>query len=274
MHFFEEAAKARQPFAALGEEPPPVLTWPEMQEAIALDDDLEEPVRAVAPEIYLHWQKGRVASGNTPLQPALRIKIIETATDVDDNDPYVCFRRREPRLTRKTRGRDAQSAEKLRRLRRELEEARSLVALVHQRELAKKEQLAMDSTLFDQRAKMRKLKRSLPLPYREGDEDLLVNQKVRQLAPSSRTPALTVSPPAARQEEAVHHGADGPGGVRPGLGAAANARPWKRRASFGGRRDRKRLCLPLRFAGREEARDRARDCRQEAAAHQVERELC
>lgn len=99
--------------------------------------------------------------------------------ETDDADPYVCFRRREVRQVRKTRGRDAQSAEKLKRLRRELEEARQILALVKQRETAKREQLAVDKQLFEQRNSLRQLKQNLPAPYKEGDEDLLVTQKVR-----------------------------------------------------------------------------------------------
>ncbi len=82
------------------------------------------------------------------------------------------------RQVRKTRGRDAQSAEKLKRLRRELEEARQLLALVKQREAAKREQLIVDKLLFDQRNSLRQLKQNLPAPYKEGDEDLLITQKV------------------------------------------------------------------------------------------------
>lgn len=103
------------------------------------------------------------------------MKQSEQDRDSDDTDPYVCFRRREARQARKTRGRDAQSAEKLRRLRRELEDARQLVAMVKQRELARKEQLNIDRLLFRQRAEVKDAKRKLGI---KGDDDDLVNQKV------------------------------------------------------------------------------------------------
>lgn len=98
--------------------------------------------------------------------------------ETDDSDPYVCFRRREVRQVRKTRGRDAQSVEKLKKLRKELEDARQLVALVKQREHTRREQLAVDRQLFEQRTSLRQVKRNLPDQYKEGDEDVLVNQKV------------------------------------------------------------------------------------------------
>lgn len=104
----------------------------------------------------------------------------ETGAETDENDPYVCFRRREIRNTRKTRGRDAHSAEKLKKLRKELEEARDLMALVKQREITKREQLAVDRQLFEQRASLRQVKQNLPNQYKQGDEDLLVAQKKRK----------------------------------------------------------------------------------------------
>ena len=211
MNFFEETAKVKQPFSGVGD-PPPIVPWDEMQEALDLDENLEEPVRLFAADVYIHWSARRAKNGNTALQPALRLKVIETSTDVDDNDPYVCFRRREVRQVRKTRGRDAQSVEKLRKLRRELEDARQLIALVRQREMAKKEQLAIDKQLFEQRMAMRKVKRSLPEQYREGDEELLINQKVRSMNTGTyRVPALT---PPARQKEALHHRPHGHAHVR------------------------------------------------------------
>lgn len=80
------------------------------------------------------------------------------------------------RQIRKTRGRDAQSAEKLRRLRKELEEARQLVGIVYQREVARKEMLAVEKKIFLQRAEVRDMKRKLNI--KDNDEDL-INQKVR-----------------------------------------------------------------------------------------------
>lgn len=78
---------------------------------------------------------------------------------------------------RKTRGRDAHSAEKLKKLRKELEEARQIMALIRQREITKREQLAIERELFEQRSSLRQVKQNLPDQYKDGDEDLLINQK-------------------------------------------------------------------------------------------------
>ena len=108
----------------------------------------------------------------------------ETGAETDDSDPYVCFRRRESRQVRKTRGRDAHSAEKLKKLRKELEESRQIMALVRQREITKREQLTVEKQLFEQRHSLKQMKRSLPEQYKGGDDELLINQKVTKAASS------------------------------------------------------------------------------------------
>ena len=185
MSFFEETASNKQPFAAVDK--PPVLSLEEIQDQ--LDNNVAPVIRKYAKLIYPHWNARRSQSGNDLIQPHLKVGSLfswcwpnpdvtqsEQNPDSDDSDPYVCFRRREVRQIRKTRGRDAQSSEKLKRLRAELEDARQLVAMVKQRELAKKEQLMLDRLLFSQRAEVKDAKRKLGI---KGDDDDLVNQKVK-----------------------------------------------------------------------------------------------
>ncbi|KAJ5734763.1 Enhancer of polycomb-like protein 1 [Penicillium manginii] len=184
MNFFEETAEAKQPFAAV--DSPPVLAFADMEDS--MDAAVEECVKRFAKDIYEHWKSQRIAAGNRSLEPRLKF---ETGQDTDDSDPYVCFRRREVRQIRKTRGRDAQSAEKLRRLRKELEDARQLVALVRQREVARKEVLSMERTLFAQRSEVRDMKRKLNI--KDDDEDL-INQK-----PKKKQPEMASRQPTAPQ---------------------------------------------------------------------------
>ncbi|KAJ5980032.1 Enhancer of polycomb-like protein 1 [Penicillium waksmanii] len=184
MNFFEETAEAKQPFAAV--DSPPVLAFADMEDS--MDAAVEESVKRFAKVIYEHWKSRRIAAGNRSLQPSLKF---ETGQDTDDSDPYVCFRRREVRQIRKTRGRDAQSAEKLRRLRKELEDARQLVALVRQREVARKEMLSMERHLFAQRSEVRDMKRKLNI--KDDDEDL-INQK-----PKKKQPEMPSRQPTAPQ---------------------------------------------------------------------------
>jgi len=65
-------------------------------------------------------------------------------------------------------------------LRKELEDARQLVAMVKQREMTRREMLAVDRQLFEQRVKVKEMKRALGI---KGDDEDLINQKVRILSP-------------------------------------------------------------------------------------------
>jgi enhancer of polycomb-like protein len=170
MNFFEETAQTKQPFAAV--DSPPVLPLEELQEQI--DEGVPACVRTFSTFVYDHWRTRRTATGNRSLAPRLKF---ETGQETDDSDPYVCFRRRELRQIRKTRNRDAQSAEKLRKLRMELETARAVLLMVKRREQMRKESLEIDRQVFEQRHAMRDTKRKLGL---KGDEDLLINQKVKR----------------------------------------------------------------------------------------------
>lgn len=93
----------------------------------------------------------------------------------NEADPYVCFRRRESKPIRKTRRTDQQSIEKLRKLRLEMESARSLLEMVSRREKVRKESLVLEHMIFDQRCKVREYRRSLGI---KDDDDDIQHQKV------------------------------------------------------------------------------------------------
>lgn len=167
MEIFESTAERQAPFAAVDNT---VVGYDVM--IFALKQDIDEKVQTFAKDIYEYWKSRRQGSGNKPLQPSLKFEVHQ---DSDETDPYVCFRRRDVRQTRKTRARDIQSTEKLRRLRKELEEGRQLVQLGYQRETAKREQVAIDRSIFEQRAKVKEIRQRLGIKV--DDEDL-INQKV------------------------------------------------------------------------------------------------
>jgi len=186
MNFLEETAQAKQPFAAV--DSPPVLPLEELQEQV--DETIPDRVRMLSKYVYEHWKARREATGNRSIAPRLKL---ETGQDSDDTDPYVCFRRRELRQIRKTRNRDAQSAEKLRKLRLELETALNLLVMVKKREQMRKEVLEIDRQVFEQRLAFRDTKRKLGI---KGDEELLINQKVMnpRMLPFLHLPASAHSP--------------------------------------------------------------------------------
>ncbi|KAL9623346.1 MAG: hypothetical protein Q9160_002453 [Pyrenula sp. 1 TL-2023] len=191
MSFCEETASNKQPFAAVDN--PPVLGLEEVEDQF--DDAVPTTLRKHIKLVYSHWKNRRSQNSNDVIQPHLKS---EQDRDSDDTDPYVCFRRREVRQVRKTRGRDAQSAEKLRRLRKELEDARQLVVMVKQRELARKEQLGVDRLLFKQRAEVKDAKRKLGI---KGDDEDLVNQKPKkkqELTPAQQAVGMPRIPGSGR----------------------------------------------------------------------------
>ena len=50
--------------------------------------------------------------------------------------------------------------------------------MIRQREIIKRESLTVDRQVFEYRTSLRNVKQQLPDQYKEGDEDLLINQKV------------------------------------------------------------------------------------------------
>ncbi|ROT40830.1 hypothetical protein SODALDRAFT_330561 [Sodiomyces alkalinus F11] len=166
MEVFEETAGEQAPFASIDNT---VVSYDMM--VPSLNQLGSGKIMSHTKQIYEYWKACRQEKGNTSLHPTLKF---ETHQETDDTDPYVCFRRREARQTRKTRQRDVQSAEKLKRLRKELEDGRQLIILTHEREMLKRDFLQLERMIFEQRAKVREMKTKLGI---KGDDDDLVNTK-------------------------------------------------------------------------------------------------
>ena len=137
------------------------------------DREVGDSLYGLVETVYDHWRLQRSRRSNMPLLPQLKF---ETGRESDDSDPYVCFRRREVRQIRKTRGRDAHVLEKLKKLRKELEDARHLVKLINQRENGREKDLAFDEQIFRNRHSLKDTKRNLGI---KGDDAELIDQKVR-----------------------------------------------------------------------------------------------
>lgn len=174
MSFFTETSARLQPFASLDNAP--ILSFEEMKRSV--DESMSKEAQRWMKHIYQYWV---MKKGSSTLMPAIKVRTLEASSEADDADPYVCFRRREVRQTRKTRGRDAQVVEKLKKLRLELEQGRSLLQMVAQREQLNREDLEVSRNVFEQRRKLREVKVQKGIVGEKGeDEELLVNQKVSQ----------------------------------------------------------------------------------------------
>lgn len=178
MESFEDQCQNQTPFAAVDKT---ILGY----EAMIHELNLVLPAKVVSHSkaVYDHWKSRKESMGNGSILPSLKF---ETSQESDDLDPYVCFRRREVRQTRKTRARDVQSADKLKRLRRELEEGRQLIVLTREREILKGDLLRADRMIFEKRAQVKELKARLGI---KGDDEDLINQKAPPKKKHSDTPA-------------------------------------------------------------------------------------
>ena len=95
-----------------------------------------------------------------------------------EDNPYVCFRRRESKNVRKTRRTDAQNVERLVRLRADLSAALELLQRVAERERSKREQTDAETAIFEARVKLREAKRAAG--ENDGDDDILIAKKERK----------------------------------------------------------------------------------------------
>lgn len=179
MEVFEDMASETTPFASIDNT---VVSYDMMVPSLnALG---EAKLMLHAKPVYEYWKSRRQATGNKPLHPTLKFELHQ---DTDDADPYVCFRRREARQTRKTRQRDVQSADKLKKLRKELEDGRQLIINAYEREMLKRDSLLVERDIFEHRAKLKAMK--IRLGIKNEDEDL-INQKVRD-SPENSDPTAS-----------------------------------------------------------------------------------
>ncbi|KAK3297030.1 enhancer of polycomb-like-domain-containing protein [Chaetomium fimeti] len=191
MDVYEDTSYIKAPFASIDQT---IVPYDDMLQAL---QDLDRAkIMSHAKEIYAYWKSRRQALNNQPLHPTLKF---EKHQESDEADPYVCFRRREVRQTRKTRARDVQSADKLKRLRKELEDGRQLVLAAHNRELLKADMLKTDRAIFEVRAQLKEHK--IRLGIKTDDEDLINQKPQKRKAPD--VPTMQRPPPPTQLRIAV-----------------------------------------------------------------------
>lgn len=70
--------------------------------------------------------------------------------------------------------------------------------MIRQREIIKRDQLSIDRQLFEQRSNLRSVKQNLPDQYKEGDEEILITQKVKKSHLSSDLTFVNIFPSRRR----------------------------------------------------------------------------
>lgn len=129
-------------------------------------------IKIFAKYVYPHWKERRLKRGGKTIMPAIDFD------ETNESNPYVCFRRREVKMVRKTRRTDAQNMDRLIRLRNDLYKAQELLNAVLTREQTKREAVEVEKAIFQGRCQLREMKRNLN--QADGDEDLLVSKKEKR----------------------------------------------------------------------------------------------
>lgn len=128
--------------------------------------------------IYEHWKHRKIERKGKPISPQLKFEDPNANEKDNDNDPYICFRRREFRQARKTRRADNIGAERIRHLQRSLRKARELVLNVCKRELLKEKVWQSDYEIFKARCETKNVKRAVGV---KGDDYLFFPHKRKKI---------------------------------------------------------------------------------------------
>lgn len=128
--------------------------------------------------IYDHWALRKIARKGKSVHPTLRFEDPNANEKDNENDPYICFRRREFRQARKTRRADTVGAERIRLLQKSLHRARDLVMSVCEREILNLRNLQAEFDIFKTRFEAKQVKRELGI---KGDDYLFFPHKKRKV---------------------------------------------------------------------------------------------
>ncbi|XBW38212.1 hypothetical protein QEN19_003803 [Hanseniaspora menglaensis] len=119
--------------------------------------------------IFNHWRERKIQSKGDTIRPHLRF---EKNGEKNDNDPYICFRRREIRQVRKTRKMDKINSQKLYILMEQLERSRDIINKVNEREVVKQEKIYHWENIYRQRKRIRDNK----IPLDEKNAFIMIDE--------------------------------------------------------------------------------------------------
>lgn len=128
--------------------------------------------------IYEHWKGRKLERKGKAITASLKFEDPNANEKDNDNDPYICFRRREFRQARKTRRADNLGAERIRLMQKSLKRARELVLSVCKRELLKLQSWESDYEIFKLRCEAKSVKRSVGI---KGDDHLFYPHKRKKI---------------------------------------------------------------------------------------------
>ncbi|KAK0201481.1 enhancer of polycomb-like-domain-containing protein [Desarmillaria ectypa] len=158
--------------------------------AYAVPKDIPPPEKllSMAQLIYPYWRTRRMERGGLRVIPQLNGDETDTL-----NESFVCFRRRESKLTRKTRASQSNISEKLEVLTSHFADACDLVKKVRQREDLKLRSLRQWHNIWFARVSIVNLKRKNPwLAGDKVDEELLVDKEPPPKRPDVRVGRISI----------------------------------------------------------------------------------
>lgn len=125
----------------------------------------------MARNIFPHWKDRREKRKGRTIMPSLNVCIVLKVAscsevpqydETNDGDPYVCFRRRDTRATRKTRRTDNFSVERMQKIQTELRSAHNLAQMVSRREQEKAALYQAEKDVWEAKWKLFETKRRWP----------------------------------------------------------------------------------------------------------------
>lgn len=151
----------------------------------------------MARNVYPHWKSRREQRQGKSILPQLNYD------ETNDNDPYVCFRRRDIRATRKTRRTDNFSIEQFQKLQFELRNAYALANRVLTREREKKSLYEAEKELWEARWKLFETKRRWPSLGMTSDEEHKITGRPT-IVPPIQVPSLSGQTPLTSGQSSSH----------------------------------------------------------------------
>ena len=125
----------------------------------------------IARTVHTHWRARRERRQGKSIMPLLNYD------ETIDSDPYVCFRRRDIRATRKTRRTDNYSVEQMQRLQYELRDAHRLAQMTLEREVRKKALFTSQKEVWEAKWKLYETKRRWPALGLTSEEEEIITGK-------------------------------------------------------------------------------------------------
>ncbi|CAB4380416.1 unnamed protein product [Rhizophagus irregularis] len=155
MQHFENVAKNKPQLLAKKQ-------FPSWQDCEACLSESLLVLKSEAEKVYSYWKNKRWDRLKQYQKVGPLMFEIKTQEGKDEEDhPWTCFRRRELKPIRRTRRTETASFDKLRKIRKDINSGRQIMAHVTMREKTKKQKIELDRKIFEKECTARELRKKL-----------------------------------------------------------------------------------------------------------------